>query len=612
MCGICGFATTKEHELVDAGALGRMRKALSHRGPDGEGSVTNDGVSLAHTRLSIIDVAGGQQPLANEDESVWITFNGEIYNYRTLMESLQAKGHSFRTRSDTEVLVHLYEERGPDMVRELNGMFAFAIHDRKRRRVLLARDHFGIKPLFYAVNGGVLYFGSEIKSVLAGTEAVARTSTRALHEYLLFRCVTGERTFFDGVKRLPPGCTAIWEDGHLSIHEYWRPPAPSASRYTHIEEAAGDLEQRLRASVTSQMVSEVPLGTYCSGGVDSGLTSLYAAQSTDEKLKTFSVGFDDPRWDETPLAQNTAARIGSEHHVLVADAEAYHDALPSLIWHHDEPLAHPNSVLIALLSKHARQFVTVVLTGEGADEIFGGYPRHHIVRANSAAQHLPMWTRTLIATILKNLGGRKGRMLAANLPIGFHEAIVMNSSFVSRDLVERLTGSSPASAIQDRVELAEALSVPGDPIASISRYDQRTYLPCLLDRMDRMTMATGLEGRVPFLDIGLAEWSSSVPSRFRLGLLENKRVVKQLGSRYLDQKITRGPKSGFGVPIGDWLRSTAWADFVERLRDPAHPASSLVDASVVRSLVKEHLSGSRSHAEVLWLLLNIFLWTEVQ
>lgn len=611
MCGICGFAAAANQLDNEAGVLGRMRDALVHRGPDGSGTTLAAGVGLAHTRLSIIDVAGGQQPLSNEDGDIWITFNGEIYNYAVLMESLKAKGHVFRTKSDTEVLVHLYEEEGPEMVRHLNGMFAFAIHDRKRRRVVLARDHFGIKPLFYAVRDGVLYFGSEVKAVLAGLSMRAETSVRAVQEYLLFRCITGERTFFDGIKRLPPGCLAIWDNDRLTVREYWRPPEPSRARYSRLDDAASGLEEQLQSAVSLQMMSEVPLGSFCSGGVDSGLTSLYAARASSEQLQTFSVGFDDPRWDETSLAKSTASRIGSRHHVFVASAENYRNALIPTIWNHDEPLAHPNSVLIALLSKYAKQFVTVVLTGEGADEIFGGYPRHHIVKANAFLQHLPGWTRSGLAGLLGRWGGRRGKLLEESLPLDLIHAVVMNSSFVSPALIEQLTGTNPLPSIHDRVELAATLAVPNDAVASISRYDQRTYLPCLLDRMDRMTMASGLEGRVPFLDTNLAEWASGVPSKFRLGPLENKRVVKKLGARYLDRRITHGPKSGFGVPIGDWLRTNEWADLVDRLRDRDHPATGYVDGRVVSRLVEQHMNGDTSHSEVLWLLLNLYLWSEV-
>lgn len=589
-----------------------MRRALAHRGPDGQGEHIEAGVGLGHTRLSIIDLAGGAQPLANEDESIWLTFNGEIYNYRPLMERLQAAGHRFRTRSDSEVLVHLYEELGPEFVRELNGMFAFALHDRRRGQVLLGRDHYGIKPLFYTVADGALVFASEIKAVLAGCGRAAAASPAAVQEYLLFRCCTGDRTFFDGVHRLPPGHTALWREGRLTVQQYWEPPIPAPGGPCTLDQAAEELEARLDQAVRAQLMSEVPLGTFCSGGVDSGLTTLYAARGTAQPLHTFSVGFRDAAWDETPLAQDTARRVGSIHHVFMADPDAYRQALPRLIWHHDEPLGHPNSVLIALLSRYARQRVTVVLTGEGSDEIFGGYPRHHIVRLTARLAGWPAPLRQGLAGSLRRFGGRRARLLGGHLDRPLTEAIVLNSAFLPLHQVADLTGSAPERAMAARLAEAEALMVQGDPVASISRYDQRHYLPALLDRMDRMTMATGLEGRVPFLDVELAEWAARLPPGLRLGWRSNKRVVKHLAARYLSPAIVRGPKSGFGVPIGDWLKTPGWSEEVARLRDPSHPAASLVDTRRVQDRLQRHIQGEQGHADALWLLLNLYHWSEIR
>jgi asparagine synthase (glutamine-hydrolysing) len=611
MCGICGIANSHPDMDVPQVALVRMCERLRHRGPDGHGIRNSSGVGLGHARLSIIDVVGGAQPLCNEDGSVWVTYNGEIYNYHELMDRLKAAGHQFRTRSDTEVLVHLYEEVGLGFVKDLNGMFAFALHDERRGRVILARDHFGIKPLFYSIQGGRLVFGSEIKAVLAGLERSRATTTEAVQEYLLFRCCSGDRTFFDGIQRLPPGTVGVWEGGHLTVRPFWDPPAPVVRSTGSLEEEATRLESYLEGAVRSQMMSEVPLGTFCSGGVDSGLVSAYAARASSHPLHTFSVGFRDPKWDESTLARDTAARIASQHHVLVADHGAFQEALPDLIWHYDEPLSHPNSVLIALLSAYARERVTVVLTGEGADELFGGYPRHHIARLNAIAGKWPAWMRRGGAHLLKMFGGRKGGLLGAHLPLQFPEAIVMNSAFVSPQVVQRLTGATPRNALEIRMATAEALMVPGDPFASISRYDQRTYLPCLLDRMDRMTMSSGVEGRVPFLDIRLAEWASGLPTRYRLGPLHNKRVVKRLAQRYLSRRVTHGPKSGFGVPVGDWLRMPEWSDNIARLLDVNHPASTVVDPVEVRALVQAHMKRVPGLSDILWLLLNLYRWHEI-
>ncbi len=610
MCGICGIARVDTTANITERTMLRMRESLAHRGPDGSGQRVSNGVGLVHTRLSIIDVSTGQQPLSNEDGSVWITFNGEIYNYAELRRDLVARGHQFRTQSDTEVIVHLYEELGADLVTKLNGMFAFAIHDENKQRVVLARDHFGIKPLFYSIDNDSLIFGSEIKSVVAGLGRSWRTTTAAVQEYLLFRSIGQDRSFFDGVHRLPPASVAVWERGSLSIHEYWSPPTPQPDGALTFDQAVDQLEEHLETAVRSQLMSEVPLGTYCSGGVDSGLTSLYSARQMTSQLQTFSVGFSDTEWDETPLAMDTARRIGSNHRVLTADPAEFLRVLPKLIWHHDEPLGHPNSVLIALLSEFARRHVTVVLTGEGSDELFGGYPRHHIAQITGLAKRWPDVLQRLGASAFARFGGRKGRLLANSMELSVHEAIVMNSALLHPASVERISGTSARSMIDVRVAEAERLSVSGDTMSSISRYDQRFYLPALLDRMDRMTMAHSLEGRVPFLDVPLAEWASRVPSSFKLGAFENKRVVKQLADRYLSEKITRGPKSGFGVPFGTWLRSPHWKPLVDRLLDGTHPASSLIDHHEVRTIVNRHMKGERDHGDELWLLSNLYLWSE--
>jgi asparagine synthase (glutamine-hydrolysing) len=612
MCGICGIAASTTSNETDERTLEAMRASLAHRGPDGSGVYRHGGVGFVHTRLSIIDVGGGKQPLSNEDGSVWITFNGEIYNYRELRGELIARGHQFRTQSDTEVLVHLYEEEGTAMVHRLHGMFAFAIHDQREDIVFLARDHFGIKPLFYAVADGTMAFGSEIKAVLAAFSAKAGTTTEAVQEYLLFRAIGDDRTFFRDVKRLRPGSSAVWKQGRLTTLRYWSPPAPVPDEAMTLGSAVDRLETWLEEAVRSQMMSDVPLGTFCSGGVDSGLTSHYAARHASGHLHTFSVGFKEAAWDESALARDTAKRIGSEHHVFWADPEAFLAALPDLIWNHDEPLGHANSVLIALLSRYARQYVTVVLTGEGSDELFGGYPRHHVVGLAARLRALPDFAERLVRLSFAHFGGRKGRLIANTSEVSALEAIVLNSSMLPRPLVSALTGNDCATVIYQRLGEAERLSVPEDPVASISRYDQRYYLPALLDRMDRMTMAHGLEGRVPFLDVRLAEWASTVPSRLKLGVLENKRVVKALADRHLSPKVVRGPKSGFGVPFGDWLRDATWQSLADRLLDRNHAAGALIDTALVSRMAGRHLQGAEDHGDALWQLANIYLWYETK
>ena len=588
-----------------------MCDVLHHRGPDGAGTQCAAGVGLGHRRLAIIDVAGGAQPLANEDGAIWTTFNGEIYNYQDLRRQLLDRGHVFSTSSDTEVLVHAYESFGDCFVSNLNGMFAFALHDRRRGRVLLARDHLGIKPLFYAIRGGTLFFASEIKAVLVATGELGRLRTDSLQEYLVFRYVTGERTFFEGVNRLPPAHIAIWEGGKLSVRPYWTLPSAS-SRPLEFGQAARELGTLLTASVSAQMMSEVPLGAFCSGGVDSGIVSALAAEASPHQLETFAVGFSDPEWDERALAADTAGRIRSRHHTVVAEPGEFLALLPGLVWHHDEPLSHPNAIPLYQLSRFARGRVTVVLTGEGADELFCGYPRYHIARWGGAVEGLPPAWRRAIGAATRRVPGHRAAKLAGLVGLELAEALVLNSAYVSPELVAALTGASAAAALEPRRRLLAQARVPGDAVASLSRYELLTYLVCALDRMDRMSMACSLEGRVPFLDVPLVEWGLAVSTGAKLGWRQTKRVVKALASSTLSPEVTYRSKSGFGVPLGDWFRSPVLSPLLDRLRDRRHPAAAHFDPEVLGTIVREHASGAHDHGEILWLLANVYIWHEVR
>lgn len=611
MCGFCGIAYADQARPVDLARLRAMRESIAHRGPDGAGLEHWPGVGLAHRRLAIIDVAGGQQPLSNEDGTVWVAFNGEIYNYHELTAQLIRAGHHFKTRSDTEVLVHAYEEYGVDFVRRLNGIFAFALYDRSRHRILLARDHVGVKPLFYSVTTEGLFFGSEIKAVLAGSGLRARARQDALGEYLAFRYIAGSRSFFEDVNRLPAGHIAVWQAGKLSISSYWSLPATDETREISLAEAVEALDDRLGRAVQAQMMSEVPLGTFCSGGVDSGLITGYASRASAHRLHTFSVGFADPRWDETSLASDTAARFSTDHHVLVADPSEFQAAFSRLLWYFDEPLNHPNSIPIYLLSRFARQRVTVVLTGEGSDELFAGYPRYHIGRLRARFGPTPSTLLRTMAGATRLFRGHRANLLAEVLPLRYIDSIVLNSRYVDPRLVSRLVGYDVMDTLTERRELAEKSVVPGDGVASITRYDLFTYLGSLLDRIDRMSMSSGLEARVPFLDLTMIEWGLRLHSSLKIRGWDNKRVVKHLARRTLHRRITDGAKSGFGVPLGAWFRSASFQALVARLRDPDHPAAGLFDRQELARLLDAHMSGAVDNGQVLWLLANVYLWQEV-
>jgi asparagine synthase (glutamine-hydrolysing) len=610
MCGIAGVGFASPERQADPETVLRMRDCLAHRGPDGAGVVHFPGASLAHRRLSIIDLELGDQPMANEDDSIWVVFNGEIYNYRELHAELSARGHRFRTRSDTEVLVHAYEEWGDGFVTRLNGMFAFALLDRPRRRLLLARDPLGIKPLFYASDAERVLFASEIKGVLAGWHRPVPIAPDALQEYLIFRYLAWDRTLYQGIRRLPPGHLAVWEAGRLSLQRFWAPSRDAQVQAMALDDATAELDTLLGVAVQRQLISDVPLGAFCSGGVDSGLVSCYAAGASPGGFQTFSVGFEDPRFDESPLARDTARRCGTTHREITATAGALEGTLRKLIWHHDEPLSHPNSVPLHELSGLARQHVKVVLTGEGADELFGGYPRYHIARVRGYLEPVPPVLRSGLAALLRLIPGHRASKAAALLPLSLEDSILLNSAYVDPGMVADITGSPVAGALETRRQLVAEMLDPRDPVGSISRYEVLTYLPCALDRMDRMSMAHGLEGRVPFLDMGLTEWALRLPASLKLGQRTNKRVVKRLAARRLSPRIVHGPKSGFGLPLDAWFRGPEFRSVMETLRDQAHPAAGLFDMATVRRLLDEHQLALADHGEVLWLLTNVWLWYE--
>ena len=587
-----------------------MRDVIAHRGPDGMGVHCAAGVGLGHRRLSIIDVQGGAQPLSNENGTVWVTFNGEIYNYVELTRDLLRRGHTFRTHSDTEVLVHAYEEYGDDFVQKLNGMFALAIHDITRHRVLLARDHLGIKPLFHGRQDDTLVFASEIKAVVAGLRRPPRLRPEALQEYLMFRYVAGTGTFFDGVHRLPAGHVGIWERGKFTTRAFWSPPRRDRATASTLAEAAEQTDQLLRRSVASQMMSEVPLGSYCSGGVDSGLVTGHAAQSSPHRLQTFAVGFRDPAWDESALAAETAAHFDTDHHTVLAEPGEFLGLLGKLMWFNDEPLSHPNSIPLYQLSRYARRSVTVVLTGEGADELFCGYPRYHIANARQSLQRLPAAGRRLLAAAARVSPGHRASKFGGLVARSVDDGLILNSAYVAPELVECLTGAPIDAALGERRRLLATARTGDDDVDTLSRYELLTYLGCALDRMDRMSMACSLEGRVPFLDIPLVEHAVRLPTAFKLGRRETKRVLKVLARRQLGPAVAGRSKSGFGVPLGDWFRTPILAPAIDRLKDPDHPAAQHFQRGVIDRLITEHSQGHVDHGEALWLLTNAYTWQE--
>lgn len=584
-----------------------MRDVMPYRGPDDAGSHLDGPLGLGFRRLSIIDLGGGHQPMATADGRYWIIFNGEIYNFQGLREECIGRGIRFQSHSDTEVILQLYAERGPECVQALNGMFAFAIWDTERQSLFLARDRMGVKPLYYAETADALVFASEIKSIFASGVVTPRAREEAFAEYLLFRQVAGPDTMFHGVRSLPPGCTMTVQDGEARISRYWS-PRPSADRAPmSFDKAVEGLTALLDDSVRLRLISDVPVGTFCSGGVDSSLVTALAAKRKGDAVNTFSVGFDEADFDESVYARMVSQQYGTIHHELRVGNVEFSELFPSMVWHNDEPLDFANSVHIFALSRLARQHVTVVLTGEGADELFGGYPRYRIPQLAARWRWIPGPVMRAAAAVT---GDHRAAKLARFSSMSPDEAIIFNPSYVTRELVKTVGPNLlPFSSAYRRqcLDATEALGL--DPLSRVSLLDQETFLVSILHRQDKMSMAASIESRVPFMDYRIVEFANRMPADCKLRGGVGKAVVKALARTLLPADVVDRRKSGFGVPLATWFRA---ADGLGgRLHAMTEgPGAEAFDRTVLRRMVAEHRSGTHDHAELLWTVLNLCTWRE--
>ena len=584
---------------------------MTHRGPDGAGLLIEAGVGLGHRRLSIVDVSGGHQPLSNEDDSLWIVFNGEIYNHERLRRLLMGKGHTFKTRSDTEAIVHLYEEYGPDCVDHLNGMFAFAIWDRRARRLFLARDRMGVKPLYYWQGQGVFLFASEIKSLLAWEHVRASIRSECIPEYLVFRHLGGNRTFFEGIRTLEPGHCMMVSDSGTQKRRYWHLPFNHEPDRTTLADRVEELDHLLEDSVKLRLMSEVPLGTYCSGGVDSSLVTAYTAGLTSTALNTFSVGFEDPELDESEQARLASRVCETAHHPLTVTEQMFADTLSQAIWFHDQPLNHANSIPILLLSRLAKKSVTVMLSGEGSDELFGGYPRYRMLGVRSMVGGIPASLVSPGRWVLKKVRARRLDKLLGALGQPLQEMIVTNAAFVDEVSARNVCLLDKQWMWTDRdARLAEAQAQGVDPFAWLSYLDLTQYLVSLLDRQDKMSMAAGIESRVPFLDYRVVQLALQLGRDKKISLTENKIIVKRLAERYLPSEIIYRQKSGFGVPLARWFRNRhGLGRYLDFLASSAFRQRGIWNLVEVDRMIDQHVAGHKDHSELLWELLNMEIWS---
>jgi asparagine synthase (glutamine-hydrolysing) len=622
MCGIAGILRFDRQDGVDEARLKRMRDVLRHRGPDGEGLWIEGPVGLAHRRLAIVDVAGGVQPMANEDDTVWITYNGEIYNHGALRPGLEAAGHRYRTRSDTETILHLYEEEGDRCVERLQGMFAFALWDQARERLLLARDRLGIKPLYYAVTDRELLFGSEIKAVLAGMPGRPALNVAAIPEFLATRYVAGEETFFQGVRKLPPGHTLVWSrTGGPQRRRYWSLPVGTDEGPASLRERALDLRGRLEATVRRHLMSDVPLGLFLSGGLDStGLAALMAPMVQD-RLRTFAVGFDDDASNELPYARIAAQAVGAQHHEVTVSPEEFYAALPRLIWHEDEPIAFPSSIALHFVSRLARPHVKVVLTGEGSDELFMGYAWYRLTALNerlgrSYRRLAPGPVRRGVRRVVPRLPHALRRYASRTFLMfepGIRSILYENFSVFPEPLRHALLSDHTLADGVDpyREQLRCFEEASGSTLQRMSHADLQTYLVELLMKQDQMSMAASIESRVPFLDHELVEYGVTTPDRFKVRGWKTKAVLREALKDRIPRQILHRRKLGFPVPFGRWARERFAPSVRSTILGPRALARGLFDPAVLERLVAEHEAGTGNHADRLWCLLNLELWQRI-
>jgi asparagine synthase (glutamine-hydrolysing) len=615
---MCGFAAWFDPDGAspDPEWLSAAAGAMAHRGPDDSGFHSEPGLGFAFRRLSIVDVAGGAQPLPNEDGTVWIVYNGEIYNHAELRRDLEARGHRFRTRSDTECIVHGYEAWGEAVVTRLRGMFAFAIWDRARRRLFLARDRVGIKPLYVARAGRAFVCASEIKALFAFPGVRRAVRLPAVVEHLTLRYCAAPGTLFDGIGKLRPAHHLVVDAAASVEHCYWQ-TAYEPKLAIGDGEALEELESRLTESVRLRLMSEVPLGALLSGGVDSSVVVAIMSRLLERPVQTFSVGFDAPGpYSELPFARRVAEHVGSEHHEIVVGAADLERELLDLVWHQDEPVSEPAAIPTYLVSQLARETVTVVLTGEGGDELFAGYPKY---AADGLARALSRLPAALRDAVLDHGVDR--------LPFGFRKLQVVARSARFREESDRLAAwfagfagperarlLSPALAAHDRVAAAafrEALaaSAARRPLDRMLDADLRLWLPDdLLMKMDKMSMAASIEARVPLLDHPLIEWAARLPDRFKVRGFDGKVLLKRLARRMLPRGVVDRPKVGFTVPLAPWFRGPLRELLCDVLLSPTCAGRGYFEPATLRAYVADHLEGRRDRSRELWTLLTLELW----
>lgn len=619
MCGIVGFigdagirSVGEREELVD-----RMCRAIVHRGPDEQGSIVRGAAALGMRRLSIIDLATGQQPIFGCTERYAVVFNGEIYNFNQVRSELESRGHVFKTGSDTEVIVHAFEEYGKACVDHLRGMFAFAVYDFTEERLFIARDRVGEKPLFYAeTSEGGFVFGSELKTLLEHPGVGREIDPAALDAYLTFGYVPEEFCIFRGIEKLPPGhWMEVSKDG-VTVRRYWD-FQPGSVTVRDEREVVEMLRAKIRESVAMRMVSEVPLGAFLSGGVDSSTVVAMMSQLSDRPVKTFSIGFEEDSFNELGFARKAAEAFGTDHHEFIVTPDSV-DVVDDLVAHFDEPFADSSAIPTFMVSKLAREHVTVVLSGDGGDELFGGYTRYGIERRRAVFSKLPRFFRErVLRPVAASLPhGAVGRNYLYNASLDGIDRYIDSVSYFGnlkkRSLYDRGYGASLNGQFGEAGGFYKAIATAPSGVDHIERLmylDSKTYLPSdILTKVDRMSMAASLEARVPLLDHELIELVQTIPSGLKINGGTSKYILKKAMEGTVPEEILYRGKQGFGVPIGEWINSRLKDRMTGTLLEPRTRQRGYFDTRYVETLIDEHSRGRRDHSHALWILWMLELW----
>jgi asparagine synthase (glutamine-hydrolysing) len=617
VCGIAGLIG-RPQESIEAGVVRRMCDAIVHRGPDDEGIYAKGPVGLGMRRLSIIDLSGGHQPIHNEDKTVWLVFNGEIYNFPQLRRELETRGHKFYTNTDTETIIHLYEEMGADCVKKLRGMFAIALYDERKRSLLLARDRLGKKPLHYALDQGRLFFGSEIKTILAIAPELAETDSEGLLQYFYFGYIPDPYTAFSEIRKLPPGHLLEYTSGQVEVRQYWDVPEYGSHPPMSEEQCLEELEQRLEEAVRIRLISDVPLGALLSGGVDSSIVVALMARVSSSPVKTFSIGFRAEQFNEAAYARLVAQHFNTEHHELVLDPNL-EETLAYLSGMLEEPFGDSSMLPTYYVSRMAREHVTVALSGDGGDELFAGYDRYLVAMERRKFDRVPRWLGHWYREQLHDRipPGVYGKNLTWNASLSRRDRYLDDVSFFpvlhreknlfTREFVESAKNlPNPLLQWQAYYDRAPA----HDTLSRLLYLDMKTYLTAdILTKVDRMSMATSLEVRVPMLDHEFVGWVSALPVdwKFRAGI--RKYILKKLAERLgIPDQLLHRRKQGFQMPLVDWMRGEMKDQFLRVLLEPRTLQRGYFKPEAVRSLFDEHARGRRNRSGLLWRMLVLELW----